>query len=103
MNHFGGTVDRVYYDAYLSGSLNGDYSKTGDGEITNLVIPPNRSITESSQFESEYTEVVDAVGSSVIESDGDMYMKVEGEAIIDLGITSFTVPFSQKMQVTRTE
>lgn len=94
-NHIGGTVDLIEYDVYLSGDRDGPYEYLGSGTVEGLSVPPNGTVTETSEFDVEYDDLLAAAGASAPGAvvDGTLYARVEGEATIDLGVTSFTVEF----------
>jgi len=94
-NHLGGTVDLVEYDVYLSGDRDGPYEFLGSGTVEGLSVPPNGTATETNEFDVEHDDLLAAVGTSAPGAvvGGTLYARVEGEATIDLGVTSFTVGF----------
>ncbi|MDZ7687660.1 MAG: LEA type 2 family protein [Halobacteriales archaeon] len=94
-NHIGGTVDLVEYDVYLSGDRDGPYEYLGSGTVEGLEVPPNGTVTETNEFDVGYDDFLTATGTSAPGAvvGGTLYAKVEGEATIDLGVTSFTVEF----------
>lgn len=94
-NHLGGAVDLIEYDVYLSGSRDGQYEHLGTGTVEGLEVPPNGTVTESNEFDIEYDDFLAATGASAPGAvvGGTLYARVEGEATVDLGVTSFTVEF----------
>jgi len=94
-NHLGGTVDLIEYDVYLSGDRDGPYEYLGTGTVEGLRVPPNGTVTETNEFDVEYEDFLAATGTSAPSAvvGGTLYAKVEGEATVDLGVTSFTVEF----------
>ena len=94
-NHLGGTVDLIEYDVYLSGDRDGPYEYLGNGTVEDLSVPPNGTVTETNEFDTEYEDISTATVTSAPGAvvGGTLYAKVEGEATIDLGVTSFSVEF----------
>ena len=94
-NHLGGTVDLIEYDVYLSGDRDGPYEYLGTGTVEDLRVPPNGTVTETNEFDVEYDDFLTATGASAPGAvvGGKLYAKVEGEATVDLGVTSFSVEF----------
>ncbi|MDY6779000.1 MAG: hypothetical protein SV760_00305, partial [Halobacteria archaeon] len=98
-NALGGKLDSVEYAVYMSGSRDGDYSFVGNGSMGQVTVPPSERTTEVGGFEAEYSDIVSAVGSSAVESEGSLYARVEGEASIRLGPFGFSVPFEETRRV----
>jgi len=94
-NHLGGTVDLIEYDVHLSGSRDGPYEYLGNGTVEGLRVPPNGTVTETNEFDVKHGDFFSAVGTSAPGAavGGTLYARVEGEATIDLGVTSFAVGF----------
>lgn len=101
MNAVGGSVDVVEYDAYVSGRPDEGFEKVGEGEIQDLVIRPNESITRETSFEAQRDDVLSAAGGSAV--DGvtglSMYMRVDGVARLSFGPFAFEVEFQHTEQM----
>jgi len=100
-NEIGGRVDLIEYDAYMSGNRDGPYEFVGQGNITDLEIPPNATVTETNSFDTEYDDFATALGltgpSAVLS--GSAYMRIEGVATIDMGPVDFSVEFEDTREV----
>lgn len=100
-NAIGGKVDLIEYDAYMSGNPNGPYEFVGSGNITNLEIPPNATVTETNSFDTDYDDFATAMGltgpNAVLT--GSAYMRIEGVATIDMGPVAFSIEFKETREV----
>jgi hypothetical protein len=94
-NHLGGTVDLIEYDVYLSDDRDGPYEYLGNGTVEGLSVPPNGTVTETNEFNVEHEDFLTATGTSAPGAviGGTLYARVEGEATVDLEVTSFAVEF----------
>lgn len=99
-NHIGGTVDLIEYDAYVSGDRGGPYEFVGEGEMTDLEIPPNGTVTETNSFDVEYDDFAAAMGFAPdAVASGNGYMRIEGVVMINIRPISFSIEFAEVREI----